>query len=104
MNRYAVYQVPFDSPFKRDLMFSSVSEIEAASDQYELVAEVDARSLDEVFRIGNFIVESDSTLINVLSTEMCSISVGDIIHNLETDETYLVQDMGYTKINMKESV
>ena len=101
---FAVYQVPFDNPIKRDMSFMTPAEIEEVSDVYELVARVDARSLDEVFRIGNFVMESDASLIDVLSTEMHSVSVGDIIHNLETDETHVVDKIGFMKINMKESV
>ena len=104
MNRYAVYQLPFDNAMSRDLSFMNPAEVEAISDEFELVARVDARSLDEVFRIGNFVVESDAPLIDVLpGTEMHSISVGDIIHNLETDETFVVARMGFEKINMKEA-
>lgn len=101
---FAVYQVPFDNPIKRDMSFLTPAEIEEVSDVYELVARVDAQSLDEVFRIGNFMVESDASLIEVLSTEMHSVSVGDIIHNLVTDETFVVARVGFEKINMKEAV
>lgn len=103
MTRYAVYQLPFENPKIRDLSFMKPNEIEAISDEFEVVATVDARSLDEVFRIGNFVSEDDSTLIEVVG-EMHSISVGDIIHNLETDETHVVDRIGFMKINMKESV
>lgn len=103
MQRYAVYQLPFENPKIRDLSFMDPLEIEAISDEYEVVATVDARSLDEVFRIGNFVSEADSTLIEVVG-EMHSISVGDIIHNLETDETHVVDKIGFVMINMKEAV
>jgi hypothetical protein len=103
MARFAVYQLPEDHAKIRDLSFMNPLEVEEISGDYELVARVDARSLDEVFRIGNFVVESDSTLIDVLG-EMHSISVGDIIHNLDTDETHVVDRIGFVKINMKESV
>ena len=59
--------------------------------------------MSEAFRIGNFVVEADSTLIEVVG-DMHSISVGDIIHNLVTDETHVVDKIGFVKINMKESV
>ena len=103
MSRYAVYQLPFENPKIRDLSFMNPLEIEAISDEFEVVATVDARSLDEVFRIGNFVSERDRTLIEVLG-EMHSISVGDIIHNLVTDETHVVDKIGYVMINMKETV
>ena len=102
MQRYAVYQLPFENPKIRDLSFMDPFEIEAISDEFEVVATVDARSLEEVFRIGNFVSEADSTLIEVVG-EMHSISVGDIIHNLETDETHVVARFGFEKINMMEA-
>jgi len=102
MNTYAVYQLPFDNVKSRDLSFMEASEIEEISDEFELVARVDARSLDEVFRIGNFVVEEDLSLIEMVG-EMHSVSVGDIIENLSTGETYTVDSMGFTKITMKET-
>ena len=103
MTRFAVYQLPELHAKIRDLSFMKPNEIEEISGDYELVATVDARSLEGVFRIGNFIVEEDKTLIDIVG-EMHSISVGDIIHNLETDETHVVDHIGFMKINMKESV
>lgn len=103
MSRYAVYQLPELHAKIRDLSFMSPAEVEEISDEYEFVAHLDARSLSEAFRIGNFVVESDSTLIEVVG-DMHSISVGDIIHNLVTDETHVVDKFGFVKIDMKESV
>jgi hypothetical protein len=97
--RYAVYQLPFENENSRELSFMEASQIEEISDQYELVAIIDAQSLDHVFLISNSCMHE--TLIERVQP-MHSISVGDIIHNLETDETYVVADFGFTKINMKE--
>jgi hypothetical protein len=102
MTQFAVYQLPFENPKIRDLSFLKPTEVEAISDEFELVARVDARSLDEVFRIGNFVCKEDKTLIQVLG-KMHSISVGDIIHNLTTDETFVVARFGFEKINMMEA-
>jgi hypothetical protein len=33
---------------------------------------------------------------------MHSVSVGDIVHNLDTDETFVVARFGFEKITMKE--
>jgi radical SAM superfamily enzyme len=104
MSRYIVYQLPEDNAKIRDLSFMNPLEVEAISDEFKVVAIVDARSLDEVFRIGNFIVEEDSTLIDLVCDDMHSISVGDIIHNITTDETHVVDRFGFVKINMKEVV
>lgn len=103
MSAFAVYQLPDTNPMIRDLSFMNAFEIEEISDQYEVVARVDARTLDEVYRIGNFIVEEDASLIEVVG-EMRSISVGDIIHNLTTGDTHVVDKIGYMMINMKETV
>jgi hypothetical protein len=103
MNQYAVYQLPEDSPYIRDMYFMKSDEIEKISDGYELVARIDARSLDQVFRIGNFVCPEDDTLRQVFGS-MRSISVGDIIHNLDTDETFVVAKYGFDPITMKEDV
>lgn len=104
MNQYAVYQLSDENPKIRDLSFMSPLEVEAISDEYEFVARIDGRSLDEVFRIGNFVVDGDETLREVRAEGMRSISVGDIIHNLNTNATHVVDRIGFVKINMKEAV
>ena len=89
--KYAIYQLPFENDNHRDLTFMEAQQIEEISDQYELVAYIDGRSLDNVFFISNCCGEDPKleTLIERVQ-EMSSISVGDIIHNLETDETFVV--------------
>ena len=99
--KYAIYQLPFENEHTRDLTFMEASEIEAISDQYEFVAIIEATSLDHVFLISNSGVHE--TLIERVQP-MHSVSVGDIIHNLETDETWVVANYGFDKINMKEAV
>ena len=96
MNTYALYQVPFENDLIRDIRFMSAREIEAVSDQYEFVATVEADSLDQVFHYGNM----QRSKFNVVG-EMVSVSVGDIIHNLTTDETFVVDNIGFVKIYMK---
>lgn len=103
MTKYAVYQLPFEHPCHRELSFMTPYEIEQISDEYEFVAIIDAKTLDECFRIGNFVVEEDDQFIEMVG-EMHSISVGDIIHNLETDHTHVVESYGFGGIIMKESV
>jgi hypothetical protein len=68
-----------------------------------VVARVDACTGDEVYRIGNFVCEEDASLIEVVG-EMRSVSVGDIIHNLTTGDTHVVDKFGFVKIDMKETV
>ena len=96
MNTYALYQVPFENDLIRDIRFMSAREIEEVSDEYELVATVEADSLDQVFHYGNM----QRSKFNVVG-EMVSVSVGDIIHNLTTDETFVVDNIGFVKIYMK---
>ena len=60
---------------------------------YDLVAEIEAASLDQVFDIGNIGPESAITR----RAPMHSVSVGDIIMN-EQGDMHLVASMGFTKI------
>jgi hypothetical protein len=103
MNQFAIYQIPEENPKIRDMYFMSSEEIAEISDEYEFVAAVKAETLDDVFRIGNFVVKEDRDLIAIIG-EMRSVSVGDIIQNVYTDETYVVAKYGFEKITMKESV
>ena len=103
MNQYAIYQLSDENDMIRDLSFMGASEIEEISDEYDLVARIDGCSYDEVFRIGNFVVPADSTKRFVLG-EMRSISVGDIIYNIDADEYVVVSKYGFTTIDMKEAV
>jgi hypothetical protein len=96
MNTYALYQVPFENDLIRDIRFMNPRQIEEVSDQFELVATVEADSLDQVFHYGNM----QRSKFNVVG-EMVSVSVGDIIHNLTTDETFVVDNIGFVKIYMK---
>lgn len=103
MYQYAIYQMPEDHKNIRDLSFMSAKEIEAISDEYEFVAAVKAKTLDHVFRIGNFVVKEDRELIAIIG-DMRSVSVGDIIECIETGETVVVANYGFDKIQMKEAV
>lgn len=60
---------------------------------YELVAEIEAVSLAQVFDIGNIGPESAITR----RAPMHSVSVGDIIMN-EQGDMHLVASVGFTKI------
>jgi len=103
MKEFAVYQLPDTNPKIRDMYFMKANEIEAISDEYEFVAAVKAKTLNDVFRIGNFVYEEDRNSIAIIG-QMRSISVGDIIHSVYTDETWVVAPYGFDPINMKESV
>jgi hypothetical protein len=104
MTKYTVYQLPETSSSIRDLYFLKPAEIEAISDEYELVATVTAKSLEDVFHLGNFMgcdLDDNESKIEIHGP-MHSVSVGDIIHNLDTDETFVVARFGFEKITMKE--
>ena len=101
MTNYAIYQLPSDHASYRDLYFMDFLEIQAISDEYEVVAHITARSMDEVFRIGNFVCEEDASKIEIVD-KMRSISTGDIVHNLDTDETFVCAAHGWDMIVMKE--
>ena len=95
---YAVYQVPFENDLIRDIRFMDPLEIEAVSDQYECVATVEAKDVDEVFFFGNM----QRSKFEVVG-EMVSVSVGDIIEEVESGKTWVVDNIGFVLINMKEA-
>jgi len=101
--KYAIYQLPFENENSRDLSFMSAYQVQEISDQFEFVAIIKAHSLDHVFLISNSPSGEFETLIERVQP-MHSLSVGDIVHNLDTDETHVVANYGWSKINMKESV
>ena len=103
MKQYLVFQLPFEHSLKRDMSFLETFQIEELSDEYVCVAQVTANSLDEVFRIGNFVSSADQDFIEVTG-EMHSISVGDIIADVQSGEEFVVAPFGFNKIVMKEGV
>ena len=103
MNTYIVYQLPFAHSLKREMSFLETFQIKELSDEYVAVARVDARSLDEVFRIGNFVCEEDATKIEMVG-EMHSISVGDIIADVTNGAEYVVAPYGFDRIEMKVEI
>ena len=95
---FAVYQMPFENDLIRDIRFMEAKQIQEVSDQYELVGTVEAEDLEQVFFYGNM----QRSKFNVVG-EMVSVSVGDIIHNLYTDKTFVVENHGFKQIYMKET-
>lgn len=102
MKEFSVYQLPFENPKMRDMYFMKSAEIQAISDEYEFVAAVKAKTLDDVFRIGNFVDPKDRNSIAVIG-QMRSISVGDIIVDVYTDEAWVVAQYGFEPITMKKA-
>ena len=99
INRFAVYQLSDENPKIRDMYFMSSEEIEAISDEYDLVGMIDANELEQAFTVGNIWAEARITKVG----DMRSVSVGDILENLVTGKTYVVANIGFNEISMKEA-
>ena len=100
MKRFALFQLPEESKFIRDLYFMDSKEIAAISDEYRMVALIDGKTLDDVFTIGNIGPESKIERVE----PMHSVSVGDIIQDVIDNKTYVVAKYGFEEIDMKECV
>ena len=70
------------------------------SEYFELVAIVEARDLDDVFKVGN--IGPDEAITRV-ADRMHSISVGDIIEDHETGECFMVDITGFSKVEFLEA-
>ena len=100
MKRFALFQLPEESKFIRDLYFMNPNQIAEISDEYRMVALIDGKTLNDVFEIGNIGPETKIERIE----PMHSVSVGDIIQDVIDDKTYVVAKYGFEEINMKEVV
>jgi hypothetical protein len=100
MKRFALFQLPEESKFIRELYFMSAEEIGQISDEYRMVALIDGKTLDDVFTIGNIGPESKIERVE----PMHSVSVGDIIQDVIDNKTYVVANYGFEEIDMKEVV
>ena len=65
---------------------------------YDIVAEIEATDLDEVFEIGNIGPEEKITRI----APMHSVSVGDIIRD-DRGRCFVVSPIGFTRLGEKEA-
>lgn len=65
-----------------------------ANGAYGVVAKIEAKDLDDVFRIGNIGPEDQIERFG----RMSSISVGDIIENAENGAVYVVAPLGFESI------
>ena len=63
---------------------------------YNVVCEIEAADLDEVFEIGNIGPEDRIRRYN--DTRMHSISVGDVISNVFTGKRYVVKPFGFEEL------
>ena len=96
INRFAVYQLNSDDARMRDMYFMSAEQIVAITDDYELVATIDANELEQAFTVGNIGAEARINRV----APMRSVSVGDILEDLVTGKTYVVASFGFDGINM----
>tara|TARA_Y100000004_G_C8804708_1_gene365006 strand:- start:168 stop:521 length:354 start_codon:yes stop_codon:yes gene_type:complete len=65
---------------------------------YQHTGSIYANNLDEVFHIGN----TDRSKVKTTDIPFVSVSVGDLILDVETLETYIVASFGFTRVNVKE--
>lgn len=65
---------------------------------YDVVCEIEAADLDEVFKIGNIGPEDRITRLD----KMHSISVGDIIRD-DIGRCFVVSPIGFTRLGEKEA-
>ena len=65
------------------------------SEYYELVALVEARDLEDVFKIGN--IGPDEAITRV-ADRMHSISVGDIVECHKTGVCFMVEPTGFSEV------
>jgi len=98
MSKYAIYQLPDSNSKIRDLYFMKKNEIEEISDEYELVGTIEAKDFEQAFTIGNIWAEDKIEVVG----DMRSVSVGDILEDLATGVTMVVERYGFSEIVMKE--
>jgi hypothetical protein len=67
---------------------------EVYEEHYRKVAIIEANDLDHVFEVGNVGPEENITYLG----KMHSVSVGDIIENLESGEKFVVKNLGFGEI------
>ena len=65
---------------------------------YDIVCEIEAADLDEVFEIGNIGPEEKITRI----ASMHSVSVGDVIRT-DRGRCFVVSNFGFTRLGEKEA-
>ncbi len=68
---------------------------------YQHVAFVNAQSLEDVFAIGNGMeTENKSFILREKDVPMHSVSVGDLIGNVDNGDVYVVAPMGFVLITL----
>ncbi len=107
MKKFSVYQLQgsdfrderFDLGFGKDP--KALAEKLFNDWSYTLAAEITAPDLNGVFQVGNI---GPVEYIRKIADRMSSVSVGDIIEDLDTQEKYLVANFGFTQLFDEELV
>lgn len=86
-----------DAKIQRDVKFFGSERWEPKmASRYNLVARCEADNLDQVFHMGNGYGDQDK--IERLE-RMHSVSVGDLVEDVETGELFMCDPEGWTSIN-----
>tara|TARA_Y100001973_G_C5009270_1_gene237565 strand:+ start:128 stop:448 length:321 start_codon:yes stop_codon:yes gene_type:complete len=106
MKKFKVLQIPYvqrnletEAKFqaRRDVLCGDP--VEPFLHFYEGVAIITADDLEHVFAVGNI---GPNDRIERIAKEMRSVSVGDIIVDMETEERFAVAGFGFNKIEEEE--
>ena len=99
--KYQVLQIREDRCIEKEAMdamiMGEVSPVFFLS-AYEIVCEIEAADLDEVFEIGNVGPEDNIVRLD----RMHSVSVGDVIRD-DRGRCFVVSPVGFTRLGEKEA-
>lgn len=106
MTAYVVHQLKHETP--RDIRLGVTCDyydkgwlgrvIDAQAEGYFTeVATIETELLDDVFEIGNF-MGLTMPIMKEGAQAMHSVSVGDLIHNQDTDEIHVVSHIGFKRV------
>ena len=103
MNTYQIYQVPFESDLRRDVMFydedskfftPADAQKAYASGEYKYVGDIEAKNLEDVFHVGN---------TGGMPKGAYSLSVGDIVVT-QFGRIYIVAPCGFDELFAERQV
>ena len=103
MNTYQIFQVPFESDLRRDVMFYDedsriYNQTDAknayTSGEYKYVGDIQATDLDDVFEVGN---------TGGMPRGAYSLSVGDIVVN-QYGRIFIVAPCGFDELFAERAV
>ena len=104
MRNYQIYQVPFESDLRRDVMFydedskfftPADAQKAYAGGEYKYVGDIDAKNLNDAFHIGN---------TGGMPKGAYSLSVGDILVNSETGRIFIVAPCGFDELFAERAI